>query len=152
MYGFTDGAAQTLVTNSWSLTVPPYTTIIPAAYEVAANTVANSGFTGRLHQIDRSGGNIEFFSYGPNNQKIPINDRSNANAIKAYYAANVQQAPRITSTQLAAGSLTVVWINGGTLYSADVITGPWTSTGDSDGSFSESATGAAKFYQVRPAP
>jgi hypothetical protein len=53
---------------------------------------------------------------------------------------------------ITGGNVNITWTGGGTVYSATVITGPWTSTGDTDGSFSEPATGAAKFYQVRPGP
>jgi hypothetical protein len=96
------------------------------------------------------GGNLEFFSYGPNNQKIPINDRSKDGSIKAWHKANVgpTEPPLITAWNVTAGSITVEWKNGGTLQSAPTVTGPWTGTGDSDGSFTESANGSAKFYRV----
>ena len=97
------------------------------------------------------GGNLEFFTYGPNNQKIPVNDRSNPLTVKAWYKANVTPAedPQITTWGVSGGSITLEWKNGGTLESAPAVTGPWTSTGDSDGSFTEAATGAAKFYRVK---
>ncbi len=94
------------------------------------------------------GGNLEFFTYGPDNQKIPVNDRNNPLAIKAWYQANVSP-PQISNWSLSGGSITVEWKNGGTLESAPGVTGPWTSTGHSDGSFSEAATGEARFYRVR---
>jgi hypothetical protein len=31
------------------------------------------------------GGNLEFFTYGTNGTKIPVNDRNNPNSVKAYY-------------------------------------------------------------------
>jgi hypothetical protein len=97
------------------------------------------------------GGNVEFFSFGPNNQKIPINDRSNPNAIKAWAKANVAPPPppEITGVSLAGDSITIQWKNGGTLESTPGLGGTWTSTGDSDGSFTEPATGAGKLYRVR---
>ncbi len=97
------------------------------------------------------GGNVEFFSYGPNNVKIPINDRNNPNAIKAWYKATTQPQgdPEITAWTLSGGSITIEWKNGGTLESAPAVTGPWNSTGDGDGSFSEPATGDGKFYRVK---
>jgi hypothetical protein len=54
VHGFTDAGAVKLVTNTWSFNVPAYTTIIPAAYKIPASAVGPSGFTGRIHQIDRS--------------------------------------------------------------------------------------------------
>src|SRR5204862_5775741 len=42
------------------------------------------------------GGKLEFFTYGPNNTKIPVNDRSNTNAVKAYY--NVITTPQLQFT------------------------------------------------------
>jgi hypothetical protein len=79
-------------------------------------------------------GNLEFFTYGPNNTKIPVNDPTNPNAIKAYYDAILF---RITSVTTAGGNLTVTWTGGGTLYSATSLGAGtiWTSTGDSDGSY-----------------
>jgi hypothetical protein len=62
--------------------------------------------------------------------------------------ASVSQ-PNITSATTAGGSITIIWVNGGTLYSADTPNGQWTSTGDSDGSFTEPASGPAKFYRVQ---
>lgn len=80
-------------------------------------------------------GNVEFFSYGPNNEKILINDRANPNAIKAWAKASVTPPvdPEITAFSLAGGSITIEWKNGGTLESATAIAGPWNTTGDSDG-------------------
>ena len=97
------------------------------------------------------GGNVEFFSYGPNHEKIPINDRANPNAIKAWAKADVAPpaAPEITAYTLAGGSITITWKNGGTLEFAPALSGPWGSTNDSDGSFTEAAVGEAKFYRVK---
>jgi hypothetical protein len=96
------------------------------------------------------GGNIEFFTYGPNNEKIPVNG-TGPNAVKAYYniTGGIPNAPEITSATVSGGSITIIWTGGGTLESrADFGTGAWTSTGDSDGSFSEPTAGMAKFYRV----
>jgi hypothetical protein len=97
------------------------------------------------------GGNVEFFSYGPNNEKIAVNDRANPNAIKAWHKANVAPPgePEITSIALAGGSVTILWKNAGTLESAPAVNGPWSSTGDRDGSFTEAVASEAKFYRVR---
>lgn len=62
--------------------------------------------------------------------------------------ATAAPAPRITTAAISSGIITIQWINGGTLQSSPVL-GPsasWTGV-DSDGSFSEAATGS-KFYRV----
>jgi hypothetical protein len=63
-------------------------------------------------------------------------------------APAVTPPPQITSATPSGGIITILWINGGTLQSSPVL-GPsasWTSV-DSDGSFTEAATGV-KFYRV----
>jgi hypothetical protein len=57
--------------------------------------------------------------------------------------------PRLAAPTLAGGNVTLTWSNGGTLESAPSPNGPWTSTGDSDGSYTEPASAAAKFFRVR---
>jgi hypothetical protein len=54
------------------------------------------------------------------------------------------------STERIGTQLTITWTNGGTLETAESVTGPWTSTGDSDGSFfvDLSTAGDQKFYRV----
>lgn len=58
-------------------------------------------------------------------------------------------APVITAPVLSGGNITLNWQNGGTLYAAPTPNGPWTTTGDSDGSFTEAAGAAARFYRVQ---
>ena len=94
------------------------------------------------------GAALEFFSYDASGAKIPINDRNNPASIKAYYTVPSVPLPRITSATIAGGSITVTWENGGTLWSAPTVNGPWTTTGDSDGSFTEPVTGTMKFYRA----
>ncbi len=57
--------------------------------------------------------------------------------------------PTISSVSAVGGTLTVQWTHGGTLESAPAVAGPWTSTGDSDGSYTQPATAAAAFFRVR---
>ena len=99
------------------------------------------------------GASQEWFSVAADGTKVLING-SGAGVIKAYRAAAAAapptKAPHIDSATIAAGSITVKWSNGGTLESATSITGgTWTSTGNSSGTFSEAATGSAKFYRVK---
>ena len=91
-----------------------------------------------------------FFFFGDNTASV-----ATANGLKLFDAAvdwalnKVVALPQITSARVASGTVTIQWINGGTLESAGSLAGPWTSTGDSDGSFSEAASGAGKFYRAR---
>lgn len=69
--------------------------------------------------------------------------------LEIYALPAVTEPPQLGAPVLAGGNLTLTWTNGGTLESAPAATGPWTSTGDSDGSYTEPATAAAKFFRVR---
>jgi hypothetical protein len=62
---------------------------------------------------------------------------------------STEAPPHIDSIQVASGSVTVKWSNGGALQSATSVHNPtWTSTGNSSGTFTESVAGGAKFYRV----
>ncbi len=54
-------------------------------------------------------GSIEFFTYGANNTKIPVNDRNNPNSIKAYYALKAATVPTIDLTVLPDGSVRLTY-------------------------------------------
>jgi hypothetical protein len=53
------------------------------------------------------GGNVEFFTYGPNNSKILVNDRTNPNAVKAYARTAVN--PTVSIKLLADGRVQVLF-------------------------------------------
>ncbi len=55
--------------------------------------------------------------------------------------------PTITGISQSGNNITVTWV-GGVLWSAPAVTGPWTSTGDSDGSYSTTASGTERFFRV----
>lgn len=97
------------------------------------------------------GANLEFYVVEQNQgARRLINDRNTYFPVKAYRVASaVTPPPQITSATISGGNITILWINGGTLQSSPVL-GPsalWTGV-DSDGSFSEAATGV-KFYRVQ---
>ena len=69
------------------------------------------------------GGNLEFFTYGPNNSKIPVNDRNNPNSVKAYYNAITGPQLRFTTASLTGGTLTIDWTGSGRLQQASNLTG-----------------------------
>jgi hypothetical protein len=58
------------------------------------------------------------------------------------------EPPMITGATLAGGTITVTWTGGGTLESAASLAGPWTATGDSDGSYSKTVTAGSEFFRV----
>jgi hypothetical protein len=117
-------------------------------------TVPEAGlYPVRLVWFEGGGGaNVEFFSYGPNNQKIPVN-ADVAGAIKAYYqvtGGTGGDQPTVTVTRQGA-DLVITWTNGGTLQASPAVAGPaanWQDV-DSDGSHTVSPTGAARFFRVR---
>ena len=58
--------------------------------------------------------------------------------------------PRISGVSITGGQLTVTWTGGGTLYSTPSLTTPtWTTTGDSDGSYSAPVGANNRFFQVQ---
>ena len=74
-----------------------------------------------------------------------------AEVVATYFPAGgvTPTIPKIDAPTIQGGTITIKWTNGGTLYSAPTLNGPWGTTGDSDGSFSETVTGLAKFYRVQ---
>jgi hypothetical protein len=60
----------------------------------------------------------------------------------------VNVPPAITAISRSGNSVTVTWVGGGTLYSAPDPAGPWTSTNDSDGSFTDTVAGGPKYYRA----
>jgi len=94
------------------------------------------------------GGNVEFFSYGPNGEKILINDRTKANAIKAYY--DITPGLRLTITGPSNGMVTISWSGPGTLEEAASLQTPvtWTTAPSQANPQTVTATGT-KFYRVR---
>jgi len=103
-------------------------------------------------------GNLEFFTYGPNNTKIPVNDRNNPNSVKAYY--NVITAPQLkfTSATLGGGTATFTWTGTGILQQATVLTGrtnDWSdlTTQPSGNTFQVQVSSAIQtFYRLRSGP
>jgi len=60
--------------------------------------------------------------------------------------------PQITVAKGTGNTLTITWTNGGTLEYTDALTGAttvWTTTGDSDGSFTGNTDQAHRFYRVK---
>jgi hypothetical protein len=57
----------------------------------------------------------------------------------------------VVTVARAGNTLTITWTNGGTLYSAPTVNGPWATTNDSDGSFTTTTPTAAgmQFFRVQ---
>jgi hypothetical protein len=101
---------------------------VPSASLVPGDNV----FAAEVHQSDLTSSDIVFGA-----------------GLEAAIPSVSPQTPKITSATLASGTITIQWTGGGTLESAPSLSGSWTSTNDSDGSFSEAATGASRYYRVR---
>ncbi|MBL9138490.1 MAG: proprotein convertase P-domain-containing protein [Verrucomicrobiales bacterium] len=86
---------------------------------------------------------------------ITVNDGKNS--VEQTFALSVTEADvepptlAVPTLSLVNGSLviTVTWEGGGTLEYATSPTGPWITTGNSSGSFSEPATGVQKYYRIK---
>jgi len=63
-------------------------------------------------------GNLEFFTYGPNNEKIPVNDPTHPSAVKAYHA--LKAAPVVTIEAIADGKVRLTYT--GKLQHTDSLT------------------------------
>jgi hypothetical protein len=94
------------------------------------------------------GANVELFSVTGTGEKVLINDPENPNALKAFQTRTVVSQPRLSASR-DGNQITITWTGGGTLETKPVVTGgTWTSTGDSDGSYTTTASEAAAFFRV----
>lgn len=64
------------------------------------------------------------------------------------YPAPSDVTPPELAVGASNGNVSVTWTGGGTLQSAPAINGPWSSTGNSSGAYSEPATAEAKYFRV----
>ncbi len=86
---------------------------------------------------------------------VIINVSDGATLVSQPFALSVQQGGNIvlespTVSQVGGvTTITITWTGGGVLESAPSVLGPWTSTGNSSGSFSEPTAGGMKYYRVR---
>jgi hypothetical protein len=85
---------------------------------------------------------------------ITVNDgRSSDSSTFALAITGGDGAPVINPPQITqvggVANITVTWTGGGVLESGPSPTGPWTSTGNSSGTFTEPVTGTVRFYRVR---
>jgi len=93
------------------------------------------------------GANVEWFTQDKTGNKTLVNDPKKADALKAFRArANTplpiqQDSPKFAALKREGAELVIEWAGGGTLQSADIVTGPWTDI-----------TGASSPRRVTPAP
>ncbi len=94
------------------------------------------------------GGNLEFFSYGPNNSKIMVNDRSNPAAVKAYAKVKGGGVPPSVAIQNLPAGLVVTFQ--GKLQSTDALGAGanWQDVANATSPLTVSPTGTAKFYRA----
>jgi hypothetical protein len=92
------------------------------------------------------GGNLEFFSYGPNNSKILVNDRSHPNAIKAYRrVTGGGESPTLGIARQGA-SLTLTFT--GRLQSSESVAGgSWQDVPNATSPLSVAPEGGPRFYR-----
>jgi hypothetical protein len=69
------------------------------------------------------------------------------NAVE-YMTSAAPAGPELAITS-ADGDVTIQWQGGGTLESAEAITGPWTPVPNATSPFTAEATGSARFFRVR---
>jgi hypothetical protein len=101
-----------------------------------------------FHQ-GNGGANLEFFSVKQDGTKVLVNDTANG-GLKAFQARTTGGIlPAHLSVSQTSGNITITWTNGGTLYSAASVTGPWTKTGNSTGTFTTGTSAAMQFYKVQ---
>ncbi|HYE33643.1 MAG TPA: hypothetical protein VEH27_19645 [Methylomirabilota bacterium] len=94
------------------------------------------------------GGQLEFFSYGPNGEKIPINSDL-PGAIKAYTTLAASNNPKLTVTRANDGTITISWTNGGVLEATPSLQNPqWTQV-DTESPFAPAANDRMMFFRVR---
>lgn len=68
----------------------------------------------------------------------------------ALAGGGVTPAPQITGISRSGNQVTITWTGGGELQTAPVVTGgTWTGTGDSDGSYTTTASAAEAYFRVR---
>jgi len=94
------------------------------------------------------GANLEWFTVTASGEKLLLNDRANATALKTFRArtANPQPGKPEISFSRQGGNIVVTFT--GTLETAPNVAGPWTvSTATSP--LTESATDAAKYYRSK---
>lgn|GEM_PF-1911698 len=92
------------------------------------------------------GGNLEFFTYGPNNRKIAVNDLDDPLAIKAYHQLKEDQRPTLTSKRNGA---TLELTFTGVLQSADLANGPYTDVVGAASPATIPASNQQRFFRTR---
>jgi hypothetical protein len=96
---------------------------------------------------------VEWFTVTADGTQHLINDSTDTASIKAYRSAQAptNQPPsnaHFTSFSLSGGTLTLSW-TGGSLDSADGVTGPWTAMPNATSPAAIPVTGTRKFFRVR---
>jgi hypothetical protein len=93
------------------------------------------------------GANLEWFSVTSTGEKILINDRANAAALRSFRARTVSPQPKPTIRIAREGANVVVTFTG-TLQSAPTVQGPWTDS-SATSPLSEPASEGARYYRAK---
>jgi hypothetical protein len=146
-----DGRGANAVSASLSLVSGDTTTSNQTAQVLGTFSGAGTGGWGRniLFPMKDSSGAIAVISLG-GLQTVRATLSSGDFDYLVFVPTSAPPAPpTITGISLSANTITITWSGGGVLESAPSVTGPWTSTNDSDGSYSEPATAAQRVFRVR---
>jgi hypothetical protein len=146
--------ASTATDFSWG--IPGTNAIIVAKIVGSTNQAAIYAFEKGAALIDGTLAPARrVHAFMTDNSYAPLNDNGKAlvdAAINWALGKSSQGGQPQLSISRNANQLTITWTNGGTLQFTDALGGAWTSTGDSDGSFTVdlSAAGASahRFYRV----
>lgn len=92
------------------------------------------------------GGNLEFFTYGPDNERIPVN-ANRPDAVKAYYNVNQVITPTISITR-GAGGLSITYV--GKLQRAASLASPvaWTDVTGATSPFTVSTAAGEGYWRT----
>ncbi len=94
------------------------------------------------------GGNLEFFTYGPNNTKILVNDRSNPNAVKAYARALPEVEPSVSIKLLANGKVQVIF-EGVLQKSSSLAPADWSDVQGATSPYEITPEGSEMYFRAR---
>lgn len=92
-------------------------------------------------------GNLEFFTYGPDNTKIPVNDRNNPNAVKAYCALKTAVTPTIDISILSDGKVRITF-TGKLQSSASLTPAAWENVTGATSPLEITPTGPERYYRA----
>lgn len=87
---------------------------------------------------------------------VTITVKDTVNTVSQTFAVSVEEAvpptiavPTITTNPDGSKTLTLTWTNGGELEWAPAADGPWTGTGNTSGTYTETVTGGSRMFRIK---